>query len=203
MANAAVDLSTIDKLKARLGLGQVVLSADDESDLARLLTEVSQRFHSEAGAPLLLAPRVDTFDGNDKTRHWLEHGTPPSAEDAWTASVTTVVVDGVTIPELTGPATAGWSLTGGSKLSLTGYVFSEGTDNCVVSYQAGFSTDPIWDVPQDIEGAVIELAALRWKEKDRIGQVSKSVSGETVDFRGSNVWSTFMAVAAMYRRPRL
>ena len=203
MANAAVDLSTIDKLKARLGLGQVVLSADDDADLARLLTEVSQRFHSEAGAPLLLAARVDTFDGNDKTRHWLEHGTPPASEDLWTSTITSVVVDGAPIPELTGPATAGWTLTGGAKLSLTGYAFASGTDNCVVSYQSGFAVTPSWAVPQDIEGAVIELAALRWKEKDRIGQVSKSVSGETVDFRGSNVWSTFLAVASLYRRPRL
>lgn len=203
MANAAVDLTTLDKLKARLGLGQVVLSADDEADLTRLVTEVSSRFQTECSDSLILGARVDTFDGANNSRVWLEHGAPPNASASWSLTVTSVVVDDETIPE-SNAGGDGWSLVEGGRIVLTGYRFTQGYGNCVISYTAGFDvTSPAWDVPSDIEGAVIELAALRWKEKDRIGQVSKSVSGETVDFRGSNVWSTFLTVAAMYRRPRL
>jgi len=198
MANTAVDLTTITTLKARLGLSSVVVSDADAAELARLVTESSTRLQSEIGDLVVYSARVDTKDGKGGTRLWLDHGLPGSSEATWSCVVTTVVIDGVTVPA---SATDGYVLVDKTRIDLKGsYTFTEGSGNVVITYTAGFKITPSWDIPSDIEGAVVELAALRWKEKDRIGQTSKNVAGEVTSFQGSNVWSTFLAVAAAYRR---
>jgi hypothetical protein len=215
-ANAAVDLTTIATLKARLGLSGVVVPDFDAAELQRLVTEASQRMHTEIGGNIIFGTRVDTKDANGGRRLYLDDATPPSGEDLWTCTVTSVVCDGVTIPASTA-GSDGWKVTNGSRIDLVGntYRFTRGAGgsvtagayygrvippvDVVITYSAGFRVSP-WSIPQDIEGAVCELAALRWKERERIGQTTKSVSGEVVSFQGSNVWSTFLAVAAAYHR---
>ena len=220
MANALVDLTTTATLKARLGLSGIVVPDYDTAELDRLVTECSQRMHTEIGGSVIYGTRVDTKDGNGGRRVYLDDGTPPSGEDLWTCTVSSVVVDGVTVPAsvvTNGVASDGWKVTNGSRIDLIGttYRFSRGAGgsmtsgtyygpvippvDVVITYSAGFKVSP-WSIPQDIEGAVVELAALRWKERERIGQTTKSVSGEVISFQGSNVWSTFLAVAAAYHR---
>jgi hypothetical protein len=46
-----------------------------------------------------------------------------------------------------------------------------------LAYTAGYAA-----IPAEIEQACIALVALRYKERDRIGHVSKSLAGETVAF---------------------
>ena len=47
----------------------------------------------------------------------------------------------------------------------------------IVTYTAGYAA-----TPPEIAQACIELVCLRYKERDRIGQVSKNLAGEVVAF---------------------
>lgn len=213
MANAAVDLTTLATLKARLSLSGVAVNEADNGELERLITAASQRMHNEIGSSVIYAARVDTKSGNGGTRVFLNDCLPPAGEDFWSCDVTSVVVDEVTIPAYVKAAGAvaqvdGWRLVDKSRIDLVGtsYRFTRAPDafasssgNVVITYSAGFKVTP-WSIPSDIEGAVCEVAALWWKERERIGQTVKSVGGESVNFQGSNVWSTFFAVAKSYYR---
>jgi Phage gp6-like head-tail connector protein len=55
--------------------------------------------------------------------------------------------------------------------------FAKGLGNVSISYQAGFVT-----TPPAIAQAAIELIAMRYKERDRVGHQSKQVQGDTVSF---------------------
>ena len=63
---------------------------------------------------------------------------------------------------------------------LRGWAFSKGIQNCSVSYTAGLPpTDPTF---MSLAQACIETVSLRFKERGRIGEVSKSVNGEVISF---------------------
>lgn len=55
-------------------------------------------------------------------------------------------------------------------------------------------------LPLDIEQACIELVALRYQERQRIGQVSKSLAGEVVAFSQKDMQEDVAAALAPYRR---
>ena len=62
---------------------------------------------------------------------------------------------------------------------MRGYVFTRRAQNVVVTYTAGYDT-----VPPDIAQACIELVCQRYRERTRIGEVSKALGGgETVTSR--------------------
>src|SRR5262249_6589951 len=66
-----------------------------------------------------------------------------------------------------------------TELALRGYVFTRRPQNVAVTYTAaGYAT-----TPPDIAQACIELVAQHYRERSRIGEVSKTVGGgETVTF---------------------
>lgn len=55
-------------------------------------------------------------------------------------------------------------------------------------------------LPPEIEQACIELVALRYQERQRIGQVSKSLAGEVVAFSQKDMPDDVAAALAPYRR---
>ena len=57
-----------------------------------------------------------------------------------------------------------------------------GPGTIVVSYTAGYEA-----VPWDIQQAAITIAALYYKRKSRLGEVSKIVGGETISFSQKDV----------------
>jgi len=72
---------------------------------------------------------------------------------------------------------AGYSFSQ-TQISVRSYMFGCGTQNVVIAYTAGY---PI--TPPEIAQACIELVALRYRERTRIGEVSKSLGGaETVTY---------------------
>lgn len=73
--------------------------------------------------------------------------------------------------------------------------FEKGVKNVEIRYTAGFET-----IPLDIEQAVIETVALRYAERDRIGQQSKSLAGETVTFFIKDLSPTAQTVVNQYKR---
>lgn len=56
------------------------------------------------------------------------------------------------------------------------------------------------DVPDDVRFTCCELAALRYKEKSRLGEVSKDVGGQTVAFSQKDLSDFGRAVIRHYKR---
>ena len=170
-------LATIDDLKELLQ----VEDAKDDALLERLLEAASAWLATQCGYPngsMTEQALVFTFSGED-TRGW----TPPVLP---IADVTKVTVDEVEIPEKA-TGVDGWYVSDAGRLELSGsYRFTRGHGNCVVEATCGF--DPT-AVPKDLEAAAISLAAQRFQERNRIGQVSGNVGGVQVTF------STFSAPA--------
>ena len=82
-----------------------------------------------------------------------------------------------------------------SRLALIGGGFRRGLANVLLGYQAGYAA-----VPPEIEQAVIELAALRYRERDRIGLVSKGLAGETTSFAQKDMPADVATALQRYRK---
>ena len=161
------DLTTVANLQAWLGLTNVQQATADQ--LQRLVTSVSLWIQNKISRIIPDQPYVETRDGQGGTRMVL--GNYP------VIAVSSVVVDGITIPPSPGPGQDGWVLSNDG-VSLRGYTFtSQDVANCVIAYTAGYAT-----VPLDLEQACLELASMRWKERDRIGNSSIAMAGQQTNF---------------------
>jgi hypothetical protein len=80
-------------------------------------------------------------------------------------------------------------------IMLIGYSFTRGFQNVELSYTAGYAV-----TPTEVEQACIELLSLRYKEKDRIGQVSKSIGGEVVSFSQKDMSDSIQTTLANYKK---
>ena len=157
------DLTTVANLMTWLNL------TVQAPDLQRLVTAVSQWIENKISRDIMSQSYVETRDGHGGTRMVL--GNYP------VTAVASVVVDGVTIPPSPGPGQDGWVLVNDG-ITLRGYAFTtQDLANCVISYTAGYATPP-----QDLEQACLELAAMRWKERERIGHSSINMAGQQTNF---------------------
>jgi hypothetical protein len=113
-------------------------------------------------------------------------------------SVASLTVDSVSIPALPNnipdPTGQGYSY-GTTHISLYGYSFTRGRDNIIVVYSAGYAS-----VPFDLAQAAIELTCFKYREKDRIGHASKSMSGEVVSFITKEMPNSVESALNKYRR---
>ena len=64
-----------------------------------------------------------------------------------------------------------------------------------VSYQAGFAAPPA-----DLTQACIEMVSLRYREKDRVGLVSKGLAGETTAYSLKDMPESVRTLLNRYRR---
>lgn len=109
-------------------------------------------------------------------------------------AVTSLSVNGAAIPAAPAFGQAGWWLAERTLL-LTGYTFTRGLGNVLVSYRAGFAV-----TPPDIEQACIESVLLALKRRDHLDVSSKSLAGETVSFITSDLTPSARQVLNSYRR---
>jgi hypothetical protein len=178
---AAGDLTTTAKVRDYLGL----TTDDANAKLDALVTSSSAWFVSQLGRPVLSATYTETRDGN---------GTSDLVLYKWPViSVTSVTVDGTAIAARATVNDSGWTRDG-SKLTLTGYVFTSGVANVVVVYVAGYAT-----VPTDIEQAVTEHVALRYRDADRQGLASAAGGGDSVGYNPSAALAYIHGVLDTYR----
>jgi hypothetical protein len=181
------DLASLPDVRAWLKTDPKPYPATDDLLLARLITAASQLVQTWLNRPLSLAGWQETRDalgcwGGDTK---IVFGVQP------VSAVLLVVVDGVTVPPIpaAAPAPPGQSVPG-FFASQAGYVFTPTAltirgywvprkQACILlQYMAGFIT-----VPTDIAQATIELVCRKYRERDRIGQRSKSIGGaETVAY---------------------
>jgi hypothetical protein len=165
------DLCQLSDVTAWLQTGQNPFPATDDALLTRLITAASQFIQSWLQRQIAVSDWIELRDGNGGQRMAFANF-PVSA-------VLALSIDGIVIPPA--PATGGFGagyVFSPTELALRGYVFSRRAQNVIVTYTAGYAS-----VPPDIRQACIELVCQRYRERSRIGEVSKALmSGETVTY---------------------
>ena len=178
----AGELTTLDNVKAWLG----VTNTDSDELLSRLIAAASQFIQTWAGRSFAVQDYSERRDGNG--------GRQMLFADFPVLSVSRVAVNRREIPPIVEAGDNGYSFTP-SKLTLDGFVFNRGELNVLLEYKAGYET-----VPADVEQACIEMIALRFKERDRIGFQSKSLAGETVTFFIKDMTDSAQSILNGYRK---
>lgn len=125
------------------------------------------------------------------------------AEQVTIPQTTPEITTAFTVLSDNGVATlAGVSLTKVASAPATGQ-YSFGKDGAYSFNVADANTDVLLSysyVPPDIEQACVELVAMRYKEKDRIGQVSKAVGQETISYSQKSMPNDVGDILNQYRR---
>src|SRR5262249_21393610 len=140
----------------------------DDALLTRLVTAASQFILTWLDRTLVQQSYTETRGGTSGTS--LAFGNMPVSAGSARS------VDRNPIPGAPDAVSPGYAFSA-TRLYLRGYAFNRGVRNVAVSYTAGYAA-----TPPEVEQACIALVALRYKERDRIGHVSKSLAGETVSF---------------------
>ena len=157
------ELTTCAAVKAYLGI-----THDNDNDLFEMLIIAESVFiESWLGRKYGTSSYTDIYSGSGGTEHQF-----------WNypvIAVTSLTIDGKTINEAETIQDTGYMVYV-NRLLLFGHVFSWGKNNCRVEYNAGE------DVPADVGQACIELVAIRYKNRDRIGLKSKGLAGETITY---------------------
>ena len=182
------DLTTLADVKAWLQTGQNPFAATDDTLLARLITAASQFIQSWLNRQIAAADWQELRDGTGGQLMVLANSP--------VAAVLSLTIDGLAIPPATtdGGFDAGYSFTP-TELALRGYVFTRRPQNVIVTYTAGYPT-----APPDIAQACIELVCQRYRERSRIGEVSKALGGgETVSFSQKDMSEDVKTALLPYR----
>lgn len=176
------DLTTLTNLKTWLNLS----ATGDDVLLARLVTAASAFVENWLGRTVGLTAYVEARDGTGGST--LGFTVTP------VVTMTSLAIDGN--PVLPSPdSIAPGYVFSPSRLALIGGCFRRGFGNVLVGYQAGYA-----DVPAEVEQAVIELAALRYRERERIGLVSKGLAGETTSFAQKDMPADVATALQRYRK---
>lgn len=157
-------LTTLADVKTWLGIS----NTNDDAQLTRLITAASTFIESWSNRVFGSASYTEIRNGNGKDSMVLKN--------AAITAVASISINGLPIPVSTGFGVNGYSFDGTS-IYLTGYRFDRGSRNVEVHYTAGYVV-----IPNDIQQVCIDLVALRYKERDRIGHRSKGLANETVTF---------------------
>jgi uncharacterized phiE125 gp8 family phage protein len=182
---ASATLATLADLRTYLGK-----SAADTADdvlLARILAAVSAWFERQTGRKLALAAYTEILDGDGQAV--IVPREYPVTE------VTAVTVGTFEVPQATASTSSGWFLRDGV-IRLRGYTASHGVGNVSIAYTAGFEF-----VPDDIQQAVRELAALKYRERPHVGTASQSVAGQSMSYLPSIIPASVQSVVDSYKRP--
>jgi hypothetical protein len=180
------DLTSLADVKAWLQTGQSAFPITDDALLTRLISASSQYIQSWLNRSIALADYFETRDGAGGEA--LQFACFPVTE------VKCLTIDGQEIPRVAAGQAAGYVFSP-TQLSVRGYRFSRGVQNIAVAYTAGYP-----EVPPDIAQACIELVALRYRERTRIGEVSKSLGGaETVTYAQKDMSDAIRTLLQQYR----
>jgi hypothetical protein len=178
---AAGDFTTLAAVKDWLGL----TSSAEDALLARLITNTSADIVNYLGRSVLTASFAEKRDGTGGDRI-MAAGYP-------IAAVQSVYVNGVLLPQsIDGVRAVGWGFDSRG-FTYVGGRWPMGRRNVWLNYTAGFATPP-----SDIDQACLDWVSFRYREKDRIGNASKSVAGETVSFITTPMPSTVKSSLASY-----
>lgn len=185
------DLTTLPEVKQYLGIPDAVTTQD--ALLSRLISAASQYMQSWMSRVIALQTYNEVRNGmGGQTMVLLNQPI---------VSVASLTVDGVVIPPRPplGPTAAtgyGFGFVfDDTRLFLSGARFGQGMQNVSVVYDAGFAT-----VPPDLDQACIEMVGDLLKYKDRIGQNSMSIEGQSISFNVQPIPQRVQGVLATYKR---
>ena len=182
------DLTTLGDVKLWLQTGQGAFPDTDDALLARLITAASQFIQSWLGRQIASGDWQEVRDGTGGQRLSFAN-TPVSA-------MLSLSIDGVAIPPA--PSDGGFGpgyVFSPTELALRGYVFTRRAQNVILTYTAGYLA-----TPPDIAQAAIELVCQRYRERTRIGEVSRAIGGnETVTFSQLDMSADVTLLLSQYR----
>lgn len=182
------DLTALGDVKAWLQTGANTFPATDDALLTGLITAASQFIQTWLNRQIAQRDWIEIRDGTGGRR--LAFANFP------VSAVLSLTVDGLVIPPapLDGGFGSGFVYTP-TELALRGYTFTARVQNVIVTYTAGFVV-----TPPEIAQACTELVAQRYKERTRIGEVSKSLGGgETVSFSQQDMSADVKTLLSQYR----
>jgi hypothetical protein len=200
------DLTTLADVKAWLQTGQNAFPATDDALLTRLITAASQLIQTWLNRPIASQEWIETRDGlgsvfGPSDERYQFAAFPVSA-------VSRVVVDGVAVPAIAAPppgpgtaavntfaAQAGYLFTP-TQLVIRGYSVPRKAGCVTLQYTAGYAV-----TPPDLAQACIELVALRYRERSRIGEVARAIgNGQTVSYSQKDMSDSIKTLIQQYRR---
>jgi hypothetical protein len=185
------DLTTLADVKTWLQTSQSAFPPTDDALLSRLITAASQYIQTWLNRQIAQYDYIEVRDGTGGQRLQFERFP--------VCSVQSLTIDSIAIPPAP-PPTPSNGLTAGyvfspTQLAIRGYYFTRRVQNVVMTYSAGYAV-----TPPDIAQACIELVALRYRERTRIGEVSKSVgAGETVTYAQRDMSLPIATLLQQYR----
>jgi hypothetical protein len=183
------DLTTLADVKAWLQTGQNPFPATDDALLQRLVAAASAFIENWLGRPVASADWLEVRDGTG--------GQCLAFANIPVTAMLSLSIDGLAIPPAPADGTgfgAGYTFTP-TELALRGYVFTRRPQTVLVTYTAGYSA-----TPPDIAQACIELVCQRYRERSRIGEVSKALgTGETVTFSQKDMSDAVKTLLSPYR----
>src|SRR6266403_990684 len=182
------DLTTLAEVKAWLQTGQNPFPATDDALLTRLITAASEFVQNWLGRQIAAADWLAMRDGTG--------GQLLAFANIPVTAILSLSIDGLMIPPASadGGFGAGYIFTP-TELALRGYVFTRRPQNVIVTYTAGYAA-----TPPDIAQACIELVCQRYRERTRIGEVSRALGGgETVNFSQQDMSADVKLLLSQYR----
>jgi hypothetical protein len=180
------DLTTLADVKAWLQTGQSSFPATDDALLTRLISAASEYIQIWLNRRIASTDYFETRDGTGGQR--MQFACFP------VTAVLSLTIDDQTIPATPSSTAAGYRFSP-TQLSVCGYRFNRGAQNVTISYTAGYPT-----TPPDVAQACIELVALRYRERTRIGEISRSLGGaETVAYSQKDMTDAIKTLLQQYR----
>ncbi len=160
------DFCTVSQVKHLLPVSKTITT--DDPLIQRLIEAASVSLRNEVGDTVNATAYTEVRDGTGTGKLTLRHrpvisvssvsiGPPSSARVPLTVNVDFVFTK--------------------YGIQSLGRGFQTGVANIEVVYTAGYAA-----IPADLSGAAAKLAALRYKEAERLGQSSKTLAGETITF---------------------
>ncbi|MBC2668756.1 head-tail connector protein [Novosphingobium piscinae] len=176
------DLTTVESVKQFMGRVDNV----DDSLLESMVAAYSQWVCSVTGRNFA----VQTYDIVRSGR-----GGPVLMLPQWPIqSVQLVEVDGQALPAAPAYGSYGYRFDNQQIILSGGAVFTIGNSNVRIQFTAGYP-----QIPADIAQAVNELVTLRFRMRDKIEWVSKSLASETVTLNQRDMPATVATVLRQYR----
>ena len=182
------DLTTLGDVKSWLQTGQNAFPTTDDALLTRLITAASQLIQTWLNRQITSQDWIETRDGLGNLLG------PSDVRYQFAAfpvtAVSRVVVDGIVIPAIPTPAQSATAAVG-TIAAQRGYLFTP-TQLVIRGYAVP---------PADLSQACIELVALRYRERGRIGEVTKAIGGgQTVSYSQKDMSDSIKSLIQQYRR---
>ena len=182
------DLTALADVKAWLQTGQSAFPDTDDALLTRLITAASQFIQTWLDRQIASGDWQEVRDGTG--------GQGLAFANFPVSAVLSLSVDGLEITPA--PSDGGFGpgfVFSPTELALRGYCFTRRAQNVIVSYTAGYAT-----TPPEIAQACIELVGRRYRERTRVGEVSRALVGrETVSFSQQDISDDAKLLLAQYR----